>query len=69
VTLATAGHLYAQINDTFYSNNLGGYTVEVTPYVSTGVPEPATWALMLTGFLGAGAALRSRRGRAAIQLR
>ena len=26
-----------------------------------GVPEPTTWALMLTGFLGAGAALRSRR--------
>jgi hypothetical protein len=26
-----------------------------------GVPEPATWAMMLTGFLGAGAALRSRR--------
>jgi hypothetical protein len=26
-----------------------------------GVPEPTSWALMLTGFLGAGAALRSRR--------
>jgi hypothetical protein len=26
-----------------------------------GVPEPATWAMMLTGFLGAGVALRSRR--------
>jgi hypothetical protein len=26
-----------------------------------GVPEPATWALMLTGFGGAGAALRRRR--------
>lgn len=25
------------------------------------VPEPATWAIMLTGFLGAGAALRHRR--------
>jgi hypothetical protein len=30
-----------------------------------GVPEPATWALMLTGFFGAGAALR-RRPRALI---
>jgi len=32
------------------------------------VPEPATWALMITGFGGAGAALRSRR-RAAVQVR
>jgi len=29
--------------------------------VTTGVPEPAAWALMLTGFFGAGATLRSRR--------
>jgi hypothetical protein len=29
------------------------------------VPEPAAWALMLTGFLGAGAALRSARRRQA----
>jgi len=29
--------------------------------VTTPVPEPAAWALMLTGFFGAGAALRSRR--------
>ncbi len=26
-----------------------------------GVPEPATWAMMLTGFFGAGAVIRSRR--------
>lgn len=30
---------------------------------STGVPEPASWALMLTGFLGAGAVLRGQRRR------
>lgn len=29
--------------------------------VTTVVPEPAAWALMLTGFFGAGAAIRSRR--------
>jgi hypothetical protein len=33
--------------------------------VSGGVPEPAGWALMLTGFLGAGAALRANRRRTA----
>jgi hypothetical protein len=30
-----------------------------------GVPEPASWALMLAGFLGAGGAIRSNRRRAA----
>jgi len=29
--------------------------------VTSGVPEPATWAMMLTGFGGLGAVLRSRR--------
>jgi hypothetical protein len=31
-----------------------------------GVPEPATWAVMLVGFGGLGAAMRSRRRRAAL---
>ena len=31
-----------------------------------GVPEPASWALMLTGFLGAGAVLRANRRQAAV---
>lgn len=30
-------------------------------YVDTGVPEPETWALIILGFGGAGAALRRRR--------
>jgi hypothetical protein len=35
--------------------------------VSGGVPEPASWALMLSGFLGAGGAIRaSRRRQAAV---
>jgi hypothetical protein len=31
-----------------------------------GVPEPASWALMLTGFLGAGAVLRANRRQLAV---
>jgi hypothetical protein len=34
----------------------------------TGVPEPATWAMMLLGFTGVGAALRRRRKVAIAQL-
>ena len=32
-----------------------------TPVVGGGVPEPASWALLITGFAGAGAMLRFRR--------
>jgi len=33
--------------------------------IGTAVPEPATWAMMLAGFGGLGAAIRSQRRRAA----
>jgi len=36
--------------------------ISVTAAVRGGVPEPATWALLLSGFFGAGALLRRRRG-------
>jgi hypothetical protein len=39
----------------------GGYTVSTSAV--GGVPEPATWAMMLAGFFGAGSILRSRRTR------
>lgn len=42
------------------------YTSDIAVSISdtaAGVPEPTTWALMLTGFLGAGVALRSNRRR------
>ena len=41
-------------------NNVNGYTAEAVNF-AIGVPEPATWALMLTGFGLAGAGLRQRR--------
>jgi hypothetical protein len=53
-----------------FSNQLGGgnndaFQLDNLAYSTPGsVPEPASWALMLTGFLGAGAALR-RGGRQA----
>ncbi len=41
------------------SDSLGGYLDNIT--ISTAVPEPATWAMMLLGFGGLGALLRRRR--------
>lgn len=44
--------------------NIGGYDVGVDKIALTavaGVPEPATWAMMLIGFGGIGAAVRRRR--------
>lgn len=42
-----------------------GFRLEGAPTTVTGVPEPATWGLMIVGFGGTGALLRRRRGRAA----
>lgn len=55
----TGGHLYAQVNDTFYSNNQGAFDVTVRQVVTGGVPEPATWAMMMLGFFTAGTVLRA----------
>jgi hypothetical protein len=41
-----------------------GYTLLLSPGISNGVPEPATWATMLVGFGAMGAALRRRRATA-----
>ncbi|WP_296595183.1 PEPxxWA-CTERM sorting domain-containing protein [Phenylobacterium sp.] len=51
------------VNDTtaFFQQRAG----LVTAFATTPVPEPATWALMISGFGLAGAALRRRRERAA----
>ena len=41
------------------------FSSQVYPDRTGGVPEPATWALLLTGFGGMGAALRRRRAQSA----
>jgi hypothetical protein len=43
----------------------GSNTFDISGTVPASTPEPATWALMLAGFAGMGAALRSRRRREA----
>ena len=56
----TGGHIYAQVNETVYSNDHGGFDVTVAP-TTAAVPEPATWAMMVIGFGSMGAMLRRRR--------
>ncbi len=55
VSLSSAGHIYALVNDTFYSNNNGSFNVTVAA-----VPEPATWLMMIAGFGLVGAGMRRR---------
>jgi len=43
------------------SPGFGGFAVVGAPGPGPGVPEPAAWTMMLLGFGGAGAVLRSRR--------
>jgi len=58
---ANAGD-WNDIYDTFGS---GGFVVEYSLSANAGVPEPASWALMIGGFGLAGAALRRRRSMVA----
>jgi len=49
---------------TFIGRNEPAFnTLDNVSVTQAAVPEPATWALMLSGFLGAGVALRSNRRR------
>lgn len=60
----------AQFNDFLgNANNITGNTFTDTSEwtvaaAGAAVPEPATWAMMLVGFMGLGAALRARKGLA-----
>ena len=50
------------LNDDIFADNNGALRVSVTgSSVTGGVPEPATWAMMIAGFGLAGSALRRRR--------
>lgn len=58
-TLANAGTL--AFAATGISDSLGGYLEDVNLSGSAGVPEPRSWALLLTGFGLVGGAIRRRR--------
>ena len=45
---------------TYGDDRLGSFTI------NDALPEPATWSMMILGFLGTGGALRSRRRQAAV---
>ncbi len=57
------GSFSAYVSD--HSLHLQNFAFHVTPDVGGGVPEPASWALMISGFGLAGASLRRRRAIAA----
>ncbi|MFM9977425.1 MAG: PEPxxWA-CTERM sorting domain-containing protein [Sphingomonadaceae bacterium] len=60
----TAGSFKFQIV-TNSADNIGPLLDSVTLDISGAVPEPATWAMMITGFGLAGTAMRRRRSAAA----
>ena len=51
---------------TRYTITATGFGSTLSTATLTAVPEPGTWALMIMGFGGAGAMLRSRRRKAAL---
>ena len=64
-TAVASGALYGLVNDAtgaYGDNGAGGFTVTVTAQggAAPGVPEPASWALLILGFGGTGAMLRRR---------
>ena len=50
--------LHFGVSDGIFSDNGGQYTIQLT---QLGAPEPTSWALMLLGVGGVGAALRRRK--------
>jgi len=56
-SIGAGATLYARVNDTYYANNTGAFSVSVAA-----VPEPHEWAMMLAGLGLVGWAARRRRG-------
>jgi hypothetical protein len=72
-TFANPGTYVIRVGDYYAAPQYGGngYDLQVSigghPLAAGGVPEPASWALMIAGFGGAGAMLRrSRKAWAAV---
>ena len=61
VTEVGVTQLLLGVNDDIFDDNSGSLTMQVSGPTAAGVPEPATWAIMLAGFGGLGVAMRSRR--------
>jgi hypothetical protein len=56
LTLASAGHIYAAVNETYAVNDSGAFSVTVTA-----VPEPESYALFLAGLGLMGLVARRRK--------
>jgi PEP-CTERM motif len=50
ITLAAPTAVKFSVFDTFFGENVGGVSLDL----SSTVPEPATWAMMILGFIGLG---------------
>jgi hypothetical protein len=68
-SFTNAGTLELFFWDQNNGDNSGSITAHITTAAASGVPESATWAMMLVGFYGIGVAMRRRRdGRTLKQL-
>lgn len=56
---------FTSLNFTDTSEFWHGFTVGIGDIASPGIPEPATWAMLIMGFGGIGAVLRRRRRQTA----
>ncbi len=64
-TLAFASGFFNDNVDSFLSTyTANGFHILPSSSLTGGVPEPASWALMIVGFAGIGFAMRRRKGRA-----
>ncbi len=73
ITVGTPNATFTGVADQFNALKNGGpfagfptagYWTARFPIVTPGVPEPATWAMMIVGFGAVGGAMRRRRSRA-----